>query len=424
MIAPALGWGEERYMSTSTLSSPRTDVRRPKVAGPDPAAQAEGLAALISLAQLFAADVSQVPFQARGHSGIAVVIPARDEGAALGGTLRSLASQTLRPDRIVVVVNNSTDGTADTALRYASAGGSVAIDVLEMRGYNHYRKAGALNCGIRYLLRDGALPPGIRYLLVMDGDTELEAHFLKRASRVLERDRSLGGVSAACLGKPIKGGTPWRDFLLMIQRIEYGRFAATRLRRNVHTMSGAGSFYRAAALNDLLGQRPDVFEERESNLVEDYETTLALKMRGWRVTSNQGCIAYTDLMPTMQMLLAQRTRWARGTVDEWRRYGWCRATWLSIFGVILSLPETGYEALVGAMLVRALVSGSAGGDARFLLLAAVWSAYQGLSVRHLGWKVVLFEMALIPEAIFNLIRTYWFMRSLAASYLGRARAWI
>jgi len=407
-------------MSTSTMSSPRTDVRRPKVAGPDPAAQAEGLAALISLAQLFAADANQVPFQARGHSGIAVVIPARDEGAALGGTLRSLARQTLRPDRIVVVVNNSTDGTADTALRYASAEGSVAIDVLEMRGYNHYRKAGALNCGIRYLLCDGALPPGIRYLLVMDGDTELEAHFLKRASRVLERDRSLGGVSAACLGKPISGGTPWRDFLLMVQKIEYGRFAATRLRRNVHTMSGAGSFYRAAALNDLLDQRPDVFEERESNLVEDYETTLALKMRGWRVTSNQACIAYTDLMPTMRMLLAQRTRWARGTVDEWRRYGWCQATWLSI----LSLPETGYEALVGIMLARALIAGSAGGDARFLPLAAVWSAYQGLSVRHLGWKVVLFEMALIPEFIFNLIRTYWFMRSLVASYLGTARAWI
>jgi cellulose synthase/poly-beta-1,6-N-acetylglucosamine synthase-like glycosyltransferase len=240
----------------------------------------------------------------------------------------------------------------------------------------------------------------------MDGDTELEAHFLKRASRVLERDRSLGGVSAACLGKPISGGTPWRDFLLMVQKIEYGRFAATRLRRNVHTMSGAGSFYRAAALNDLLDQRPDVFEERESNLVEDYETTLALKMRGWRVTSNQACIAYTDLMPTMRMLLAQRTRWARGTVDEWRRYGWCQATWLSILGAILSLPETGYEALVGIM------------------LAAVWSAYQGLSVRHLGWKVVLFEMALIPEFIFNLIRTYWFMRSLVASYLGTARAWI
>ena len=40
-------------------------------------------------------------------------------------------------------------------------------------------------------------------------------------------------------------------------------------------------------------------------------------------------------MPTMRMLLAQRVRWVRGTVDEWRRYGWCRETYLSIMGMIL-----------------------------------------------------------------------------------------
>jgi len=412
-------------MSSSVRYSARTDLRRRQGRPePDPAAQAEGLAALISLAQLLAPRTKRISPPARRTSGVAVIIPARDEGADLGDTLRSLARQTLRPDRIVVVVNNSTDGTADAALSYAATEGPVITDVLEMRGVNRHRKAGALNCGIRYLLRDGVLPPEIGYVLVMDGDTELEPHFLKRARRVIDRDRSLGGVSAACLGKPIQGGTPWRDFLLLVQRIEYGRFAATRLRHNVHTMSGAGSFYRAAALNDLLDVRPDVFEERESNLVEDYETTLALKMLGWRVTSNQGCIAYTDLMPTMRMLFAQRVRWARGTVDEWRRYGWCHATWLSIAGVILSVPETGYELLLGAVLMRAFISRGGYIDYHFLPLAALWSAYQGFSVRHMGWKVVIFEMALIPEAIFNLIRSYWLMRSVVASYLGGKRAWI
>ena len=411
-------------MFTATVHSARGDVRQyRRSAEPDPAAQAEGLAALVKLAHLLTPDSRRIPSPGRG-SGIVVIIPARDEGAALGDTLRSLAGQTLRPDRIVVVVNNSTDDTAEAALSYAAAPGSVVTDVLEMRGFNHYRKAGALNCGIRYLLRGGVLPPGIRYLLVMDGDTELEAHFLKHAQRVLERDDGLGGVSAACLGKPLTGGSLWQNLLLLIQTAEYGRFAATRLRHNVHTMSGAGSFYRAAALNDLLGQRPDVFEERESNLVEDYETTLALKMRGWRVTSNQRCIAYTDLMPTLRMLLAQRIRWSRGTVDEWRRYGWCHATWLSITGVILTLPETGYEAALGTILVRAVMSHGAAADYRLLPAAAIWAAYQGLAVRHLGWKVVLFEMVLVPEAIFNLVRNYWLIRSVLASYLGGARAWV
>jgi len=370
----------------------------------DRVSQEEGLAALIGLAQALEMDAEPSRLSPRSRSGIVAIVPARDEGAALADTLRSMARQTLLPDRIVVVVNNSTDDTFDVALEYAST-------------------PGALNYGIRHLLRAGMLPPEVHYLLVMDGDTELDLHFLKRARRIVERDENIGGVSAACLGKPIRGDTPWKDLLLLFQKIEYGRFAATRLRRNVHTMSGAGSFYRAAALNELLGKRPDVFEERESNLVEDYETTLALKMLGWHVTSNQGCIAYTDLMPTMRMLLAQRVRWVRGTVDEWRRYGWCRATYLSIVGMILSIPGIGYAALWGTLSVRAIILHGMHLDYRFLLLGAFWSLYQGFSVRHMGYKIMLFEMALIPEAIFNLVRNYWLLKSVLKSYLGSRRAW-
>jgi len=257
----------------------------------------------------------------------------------------------------------------------------------------------------------------------MDGDTELDPHFLKRARRVLERNLVLGGVSAACLGKPLRGKTPWSSLLLLFQKIEYGRFACTRLRRNVHTMSGAGSFYRTAALNNLLCQRPDIFEERESNLVEDYETTLALKKLGWRITSNQGCVAYTDLMPTMRMLAAQRVRWIRGTIDEWRRYGFCRATCQSIMGLILQVSSSIYLILWGALSVHA---GSVNGGHslyRIALLAGFWSLYQGFSVRQMGFRIVLFEMALLPEALFSIVRNYWVLRSVLTSYLGSARAW-
>lgn len=380
-------------------------------------AQLAGIRTLIGLAE----PVRSVSH--RHRSGIVVVIPARDEGAAIADTLRSMARQTLIPDRIVVVVNNSTDDTKEIARRYAAGPGAIPTDVLEMPGFNRYRKAGALNFGIRHILRDGLLPPEIPFLLVMDGDTDLDPHFLKRARRVLERNPAMGGVSAACLGKPLQGATPWSSLLLLFQKIEYGRFAATRLRRNVHTMSGAGSFYRTASLNSLLCQRPDIFEERESNLVEDYETTLALKMLGWRITSNQGCVAYTDLMPTMRMLIAQRVRWVRGTVDEWRRYGWCHATYQSIIGMMLSIPTMLYIALWGTVSVRALMIHGAHLDYRYALLAVFWSLYQGFSARQMGYKIILFEMALVPEVLFNLVRNYWVLKSVLASYLGSARAW-
>jgi cellulose synthase/poly-beta-1,6-N-acetylglucosamine synthase-like glycosyltransferase len=157
-------------------------------------------------------------------------------------------------------------------------------------------------------------------------------------------------------------------------------------------------------------------------LVEDYETTLALKQAGWRVTSNQQCIAYTDLMPTLAMLLAQRIRWVRGTVDEWRRYGWCKATWLSIASMIAGVTGIGYAGVwIGVSIAGVTAHGTI--DPRYLLLAGFWSAYQGWSVRHMGWRFVVFEAALLPEAIFNLVRNYWLFRAVIASFVGHAPAW-
>jgi cellulose synthase/poly-beta-1,6-N-acetylglucosamine synthase-like glycosyltransferase len=359
-------------------------------------------------------------------SGIAVVIPARDEGADIEAALYSVASQTLPPDQVLVVVNNSTDDTAGQARRVARQLWPLPVRVLEMPGVNPFRKAGALNYGLRQLAGAGVLLPQsiIRFVLTMDGDTELEAHFCERAARVMERDPRLGGVSAACLGKPeVTGTTAWQRALVFFQRVEYSRFTVTRLRRNVHTMSGAGAFYRAEALNDLYEARGQVFEQRETNLVEDYETTLALKRAGWRVTANQACIAYTDLMTSMRALLAQRTRWVRGTVDEWRRYGWCRETRASIAGMAATVAGLLYTLAWASWSAREIGLHGWHPDPRYLVLAAFWSLYQGASVRHMGWRTVLVEAALLPELAFGAVRYWWLARSVVASYRRTGRAW-
>jgi cellulose synthase/poly-beta-1,6-N-acetylglucosamine synthase-like glycosyltransferase len=364
---------------------------------------------------------------------VAVIVPARNEGADIITTLESLASQTLRPVRIVVVVNNSTDDTADRAVEFADRPGVPFTEVLEMPGVNQLKKAGALNYGICHLLtrqdvsyhhltgKDWRLPEqSFRYLITMDGDTVLDGEFLARATAVANGDPGLGGVSAACLGKPIRGATPWQAMLLFAQRVEYARFTVTRIRRNVHTMSGAGSLYRVAALNQLLDTRPDVFTENPVSLVEDYETTLALKRLGWRITSSQYCTAWTDLMPTARMLNAQRFRWISGTVREWRRYGWCHATWLSIVQVLAGLGGIAYTALWAGVSAALIARHHGGIDPRYLALAGFWALYQGWIVRSLGWRMVIWEIALLPELAFNLLRNYWLLRSLAAAYLTRA----
>ena len=212
--------------------------------------------------------------------------------------------------------------------------------------------------------------------------------------------------------------------LLLAQRAEYAYFSEARLRRNIHTISGAGSFYNVDAINSLLAVRCDVFEERAGGLVEDYETTLALKQLGWRITGNQWCIAYTDLMPTMKSLIDQRIRWVRGTVDEWRRYGWCKATRLSIIGMILGFAGTLYTVLWLTVSVNSIAGHGKGLDPRYLLLALFWAVYRVWQVRHSGLRIIMWEAALLPEWAFNLVRTYWLVQGITASYLGRAATWL
>lgn len=354
-------------------------------------------------------------------SGVAVLMPARDEGEQVLPALRSLSRQTLRPDLVLVVVNNSTDDTAALARQFSVEPGAPEVRVLVMPGHNPDKKAGALNYGLRELagFKRGLLPPKVRYVLTMDGDTELHANFIERAVKVLRGNERLGGVSAAVHAKPRASGS---RLLYLFQRIEYGRFAHSRIRVNVHTMSGAGSVYRAEALNQLIAARGEVFDRR--SLVEDYEATLALKQARWKITTNEHVLAFTDVMPNLRMLLAQRTRWTRGTVDEWRRYGWCRATWVSICSMILGLAGLAYSALwITVFAMHLAHGGSFAPDPRFLALGGFWMLYQGWAARSLGWRIMLFEALILPETIFGFVHWYWVIKSIAMSYTSRAQAW-
>lgn len=352
------------------------------------------------------------------------LVPARNEEVGVFTALNSLAKQTRPPDAIIVVVNNSTDRTFEFAREFASRPGSPETVVLNLPD-NPHKKAGALNYGLRWLQDavEGRLADAVGHVLVMDADTELHPKFIERARNVIATDPELGGVSAACLGRTNLWQSPWQRFLLGMQLIEYGRAANARYRRNVHTMSGAGSFYRAEALQNIIDWRGEVFWEDHSNLVEDYETTLALKESGWKVTANQFCVAYTDLMPTLRELIQQRERWTRGTVDTLRRRGVTRFTWHSIATLALAVIGGAYVLGFGAAQVAMWLKAGFTASPVFLALIVFWCVYPALRVTKLGWKAMLVEAVLLPELVYMVVRTYWMLSSLVKSYLTRVSAW-
>lgn len=353
------------------------------------------------------------------------LVPARNEEVGVLTALRSLAEQTCPPELIIVVVNNSTDRTEEFARAFAAEPGVPETMVLNFPD-NPHKKAGALNHGLRWLqdASDGRLTSTVRHALVMDADTQLDPHFIERARNVIASDPELGGVSAACRGRTDLWRSPWQRYLLGMQIIEYGRAANLRYRRDVHTMSGAGSFYRAEALQSVIDWRGEVFWEDHANLVEDYETTLALKESGWKVTANQYCIAYTDLMPSLRELIHQRERWGRGTVDTLRGRGFTKFTWHSILTLGFAIIGCFYVLGFGTdQLVQAARHHHASLEPLFMALLGFWIVYPALRVRNLGWKAMLVEAVLIPELVYTVVRAYWLVSSLAKSYLTRVSAW-
>lgn len=113
---------------------------------------------------------------------IAAIIPAHDEASRVQHAVSSLHRQTRPPERIVVMSDDSTDGTVEVALH---AGAEVLLTV-----DNQHHKAGALNQAL------GTVRMGPDDLvLVLDAEADLPPGFLARALTAF-RDRNVGAVSA------------------------------------------------------------------------------------------------------------------------------------------------------------------------------------------------------------------------------------
>jgi cellulose synthase/poly-beta-1,6-N-acetylglucosamine synthase-like glycosyltransferase len=337
---------------------------------------------------------------------VAVIVPARNESDQIIPTLESLVGQTRRPDMIVVVANNCTDNGMTAGYARSFAG----VTVIEMDN-NPHLKAGALNYGLRSLLVDGAIP---EYIVTIDADTILAPDFIGNAVHVLAHQPKVGVVSAVCDGKNNLGGSWYQRALTALQRAEYARAGFTRIRMNIHTMSGAGAVIRGEAVRDVLQDRGLLFAETADNLVEDFELTLELKRHGWRCINNYYCRAETDLMMSVTALMKQRFRWTHGTINELRRRGWHRETRASIMTMWYALLSVFiFHAWPVLFVYHLLFEDVVVQDFWFIGLVMI---FQAVSVHRLGWKMMLVAGLMVPDLIFGVIRNAWVVKSFFHSY--------
>jgi biofilm PGA synthesis N-glycosyltransferase PgaC len=342
------------------------------------------------------------------------VIPAHNEAASIGATLRSLRQQTRPPDEILVVCDNCTDDTAEIA---ASCGARVFVTV-----GNTARKAGALNQALRQVLP--ALDDD-ELVLLMDADSQLSAGWIEAATAALAAEERLGGVCGTYLGGDEKGT------VRQLQRNEFVR--ASRLvprRASLWVLSGTGTMLPAAVLREVARERgrrlPGVPGEyyHSASITEDYEMTLAIKTLGWRCIAPEGCTASTEIMPTWRALFRQRLRWQSGTLTALRDYGLNRVTagnWArQVFFYVRYFAQMACLAIIGFSMARnpglympAWVA---------VILAAIYLE-RVVTVRKAGLKGILLAFLLIPEWYYGMFDGLYLIRALAIEFTRKEIAW-
>lgn len=251
------------------------------------------------------------------RSTVGCVIPAYNEEDSIGGVIDSLLAQTMLPNAIHVIINNTTDDTVEVASYYAGLHTREKNGVEEFTevfvhdiGENADKKVGALNYGF-------SLVEGFDYLLGVDGDTTAEPHAIEHLVDEMESDDRIGGISAIYTidDSDVHGLIP--SFLIAGQRAQFAAFNMQNLLRgrNMAVLGGQFSIFSIAALRRVMDETHQRNPWVRDSEVEDSLLSLQIKNAGYLTKISATARANVGGMHTMRALDAQQVKWNFGAIE-------------------------------------------------------------------------------------------------------------
>ncbi len=199
--------------------------------------------------------------------GYVLVTPARNEADYIGGALKAVVAQTIRPRCWVIVSDGSTDATDEIARRCAADHQWIRLMRTPERPERHFAgKVHAFNAGYASA-RD--VPHDV--VACMDADITFEPDYFEYLLRELAQDPSLGVV-----------GTPFQE--LSGHMYDY-RFVS------LAHVSGACQVFRRACFEEIGGYIPI-----ETGSI-DHIAVLNARLRGWntRTFTDKVCVHHRQV---------------------------------------------------------------------------------------------------------------------------------
>ena len=237
--------------------------------------------------------LGRLPQQRRSRSvaRLTVIIPAYNEEATIGDTLKSMFEQTLQPAEIIVVDDCSTDGTADVAR-------SFGVTVLRPR-WNTGSKAGAQNFALGHVQT--------KWVMAIDADTVLAPDAIQKLAPTLEDIR----VAAACgfvLPRHVRSVWERGRYIEYLFAFTFYKQIQDYYNRPLIS-SGCFSMYRTAALKEAGGWSA-------RTMAEDMDLTWSFYEAGYQVRYIPEAVCYPIEPHNYSFMSKQLRRWSHGFVQN------------------------------------------------------------------------------------------------------------
>lgn len=212
------------------------------------------------------------------------VVPVYNDGMTVGPTIESILRQSVRPQRVLVVNDGSTDDTASVLETFRARG----VDVVHLE--RNMGKTHALDAALKLIDTD--------LVAITDADSIVHVDYVKEVLGSF-RDRELVAVGGAVESIPHTWVTSARQLEYMLT-VRVDRDAETAMNALI-VLPGVSTTYRTAVLREM-GFEFDT-------IAEDFDLTFRLQKAGKKIGMNLRAKVYTSDPPTLSAYYRQLVRW-------------------------------------------------------------------------------------------------------------------
>ncbi|KLK89852.1 hypothetical protein AA309_28980 [Microvirga vignae] len=228
---------------------------------------------------------------------ISVILVGHNEENALEACVRSLHEQSITGFEIVIVSDGSTDRMRSMARDLVKRGLAARVLSTDLRG----GKSSGINLACAFATGE--------IIVNVDCDCSFDRYAIERLLEPFADPR----VGAVC--GDIAPRNSDVSIITQFQEIEYLQSISVGKRlagafNQVVCASGAFGAFRRTALDDIGG-----FDVGGG---EDLDTTIRLRLKGWRIAYAPEAVCYTDVPVTVYQYIRQRLRWERDAI--WIRF--------------------------------------------------------------------------------------------------------